>query len=202
MIRSVSLAVASVLAVAFLAGAGNPPQDKKDPQSTFEPRSGPGVGQKFLEKFVGDWDVIKTFHPRSGDPARSKGECRQSMVHEGRFLKSEFVFEGKGGKTTGTGLIGYDVRAGAFTSVWVDSRQTRMSIRQSREPFNGKEVVLFSGPAKADEKGPPASRTVTHLEDDGRKLVHRQYTAGPDGKERLVMELLMTRKPGAAPPGN
>ncbi len=192
-------ALLTLLTLLSLGGARLPAQDKKDPQSTFEPRSGPGVGQKFMEKFVGDWDVIKTFHPRSGDPARSKGECRQTMIHEGRFLKSEFVFEGKGGKTTGTGLIGYDVRAGTFTSVWVDSRQTRMSIRQSREPFNGKEIVLYSGPAKGDAKGPPASRTVTHLEDDGRKLVHRQYTAGADGKERVVMELLMTRKPGATP---
>jgi hypothetical protein len=36
---------------------------------------------------------------------------------------------------------------------------------------------------------------VTRLEDDGRKILHRQFTAAPDGKERVVMELLMTRKP-------
>ncbi len=43
------------------------------------------------------------------------------------------------------------------------------------------------------------SRTVTRLEDNGRKLIHRQYTPGPDGQERLVMELLMTRKAPTAP---
>ena len=39
---------------------------RKDPQSSFEPRSGPGAGQKYLESFVGDWDVVKIFHPRRG----------------------------------------------------------------------------------------------------------------------------------------
>ena len=44
----------------------------------------------------------------------------------------------------------------------------------------------------------PGSRTVTRLEDDGRKIVHRQYAIDADSKERLVMELILTRK-GAAP---
>ena len=35
---------------------------------------------------------------------------------------------------------------------------------------------------------------MTRLEDDGRKIVHRQYNLSGDGKERLVMELVLTRK--------
>ena len=49
-----------VLVAAVLAGDDPPKKDKskdKDPQASFEPRSKPGAGQKFLEKFVGDWDV-------------------------------------------------------------------------------------------------------------------------------------------------
>jgi hypothetical protein len=33
------------------------------------------------------------------------------------------------------------------------------------------------------------------LEDQGRKLIHRQYALGSAGEERLMMELIMTRKP-------
>jgi Protein of unknown function (DUF1579) len=172
----------------------NPPADKKDPQSQIEPRSGPGPGQKFLERFVGDWDVVKTFHPRQGEPVAAKGSCRQEMIHGGRFLRSEFTFDGPAGKTTGTGIIGFETDAGLFTSSWVDSRSTRMSLRRSKDKFEGGEIVLFS--RTLDEGGREArpSRTVTRLEDDGRKIVHRQYSPGPDGTERLVMELLMTRK--------
>src|SRR3954469_21710413 len=107
--------------VVLLAGGGQPPMPtNKDPQSAIEPRSGPGAGQKFLEKFVGDWEVVKTFHPREGDPVRTKGECKQTMIHGGNFLRSEFVFGEGAARTTGTGLVGFETETGLFTSVWVD----------------------------------------------------------------------------------
>jgi hypothetical protein len=199
MTRRLLRALLVLLAVSGLAGvkvsAQEKKDDKKDPQSTFEPRSKPGAGQKFLEKFVGDWDVVKTFHPRAGDPVQAKGECRQTMIHEGRFLCSEFVFQQGDNKTTGTGMIGFEPETETFTSAWTDSRSTRMSLRQSQGKFDGKEIVLYSASLKDGAKDARRSQTVTRLEDEGRKIVHRQYNAGTDGKERLIMELVMTRKP-------
>jgi hypothetical protein len=191
------LALIILVHFAGLARADEPAQPKKDPQSTFEPRSAPGAGQKFLEKFVGDWEVAKTFYPRAGEPARMKGECRQTMIHEGRFLRSEFTFQQGDTRTTGLGIIGFETGSGKFTSVWTDSRATRMSLRQSEEKFNGEEIVLFSRTLQEGGREARRTRTVTRLEDDGRKIVHRQYAIEPDGKERLMMELLLTRK---APP--
>jgi hypothetical protein len=190
-------ALIALLAGSWTAGGAEPPPPPKDPQATYEPRSAPGAGQKFLEKFVGDWDVVKTFYPRAGDPARSKGTCHQTMIHGGRFLQSEFVFSAEGGKTTGLGLIGFEVETGRFSSVWTDSRSTRMSLRHSEGPFNGEEIVLFSRSLDGGKEA-RRSRTVTRLEDGGRKIVHRQYTPTPDGKERRMMELVMTRQ--AVPP--
>jgi hypothetical protein len=192
------LGLFALLAVGLSLRAAQPPPKQKDPQPTFEPRSGPGIGQKFLARFVGDWEVVKTFYPRSGAAVQTKGECRQTMIHEGRFLKSEFVFQSGSARTTGLGITGFEPASGTFTSVWTDSRQTRMSLRQSRERFNGTEIVLYSGTLKEGGKEARSSRTVTRLEEDGRKIVHRQYVSVADGKERLVMELLMTRKAGAA----
>jgi len=192
------LVLSTLLLAAAGAFAGDPPKtlppDKKDPQSAIEPRSAPGAGQKFLEKFVGDWTVEKTFFPRHGDPAKQSGTCRQTMIHGGRFLQSEFTFDGPSGKTTGTGTIGFDADTGLFTSFWVDSRSTRISVRRSKDKFDGKEIVLFSRELEDGRKEARQSRTVTRLEVDGKKIVHRQYSVG-DAKERLVMELLMTRKP-------
>jgi uncharacterized protein DUF1579 len=116
------------------------------------------------------------------------------MIHGGRFLQSEFTFDGPGGKTTGTGTIGFETESGLFTSSWVDSRSTRMSLRRSKEPFDGTEIVLFSKTLEEGGREARQSRTVTRLEDGGRKIAHRQYSPGPDGKERLVMVLEMTRK--------
>ncbi len=192
-IHTTRLLVVVGLAVWAVPGGAQPP-GKKDPQSSVEPRSGPGAGQTFLERFAGTWEVAKSFHPRSGESVRAKGECRQEMTHGGRFLRSEFVFDGPTGKTTGTGLIGFEPETGRFTSVWIDSRRTAMSFRQSKDKFDGQQIVLY-GAALAGAGETRPSRTVTRLEDDGKRIVHRQYGAGPDGKERLVMELVMTRKP-------
>jgi hypothetical protein len=171
-----------------------PATAEKDPQAKYEPRSKPGAGQQFLQKFVGEWDVVKTFHPRSGAPFRQKGTCRQTMIHGGRFLQSDFTFRRGDAKTTGTGLVGFDPASGRFTSVWIDSRSTRMSFRQGKDKFDGKQIVLHSSSlGEAGKKG-RVSRTVTRLEEDGRRIVHRQYTAGTGGRERLVMELILTKK--------
>jgi hypothetical protein len=202
-IRIVGLSV-GLLALAFAAGAGQPPQtqkktdpppdQKKDPQQAFEPRSGPGTGQKFLEKFVGDWDVAKKFFPRGGgEPNVSKGTCKQEMIHDGRFLRSEFVFEGTAGKSTGTGMIGYEPDSGLFTSTWIDSRQTRMSFRKSKDKFAGEKIALF-GKELGVEKEARQSKTITTLEEDGKKIVHKQFSIAADGTERQVMELDMTKK--------
>lgn len=183
----------------LLAAAAGPAGGQQDPHSTFEPRSAPGAGQRFLEAFAGEWSVTRTFHPRSGEPVRTEGRCHQAMIHEGRFLQSDFVFRQGGKETTGLGIIGFEPGSGRFTSFWTDSRQTRMSVRQSREPFDGRQIVLYSRSLEADGKEERRSRTVSRLEDGGRKLVHRQYALGPAGEERLVMELVMTREVGANP---
>jgi Protein of unknown function (DUF1579) len=190
-----ALVLAGSLLIASVGG-----QTKTDPQSAVEPRSGPGAGQKFLEQFVGDWGVEKTFYSRTGTPSRTSGVCRQFMIHDGRFLQSEFVFQQGDSKTTGMGIIGFEPGPGTFTSVWTDSRATRMSLRQSKDKFDGKEIVLF-GRSLGEGTDARISRTVTQLEDNGRKIVHRQYTLGDGGAERLMMELLMTRKEYAVPAG-
>jgi hypothetical protein len=179
----------------LFVGASQPParpDDKKDPLAAFEPKSNPGVGQQFLEKFVGEWEVAKSFHPKKGEPTQQKGMCRQTMIHGGRFLQSEFTFEVDGGKTTGTGLIGFEPETGKFTSVWIDSRQTRMSFRQAEGKFDGEQIVLFS--KELDGKEGRRSKTITRMEDEGKKIVHRQFSIAQDNTERLLMELVLTKK--------
>jgi Protein of unknown function (DUF1579) len=191
--------IAGILTISFLTGGQEPSKgQKKDPQERFEPRGAPGTGQKYLLKYVGDFDVAKTLSFREDQPVKSTGTCKQTMVQEGRFLQSDFVFEGAGGKTTGMGLIGFEGNSKLFTSIWIDSRQTKMSIRQSKAPFDGEQIVLFSKSLAEDGKAGRQSRTVTKMDDDGRKIVHRQYNTGQDGKERVVMELILTRRAAAS----
>jgi hypothetical protein len=176
-----------------------PARGQTSPQNTFEPRSSPGAGHKFLEKFAGDWSVTKTFFPRSGAPVSTTGRCNQAMIHDGRFLQSSFVFEQDGKQTTGLGIIGFEPESGTFTSFWTDSRQTRMSVRRSKDQFDGKQIVLYSQTLGSEGKDSRRSKTISRLEDDGRKLVHRQYGLLADGGERLVMELVMIKLSDSPP---
>src|SRR5262249_17432415 len=144
----------------------------------YEPRSAPGAGQKFLAKFVGEWEVAKTFYPRSGQPSRMKGECRQTLQHDGRFLQSEFVFEQNGVKSTGTGIIGYEADSGKFTSVWIDSRRTAMSMRRSEAPFKGDEIILYGAALGDDRAQTRRTRTVTRLEEGAARSVTGSTASG------------------------
>lgn len=197
--RKVGFGTLTVLLTAA-ATVGQPPtkpDDKKDPQQQFEPKAAPGAGQKFLAKMAGDFTVAKTFFPRTAgaEPAKTTGTCKQEMVHDGRFLRSEFTFDAATGKTTGTGVIGFEPATGAFTSTWIDSRQTRMSFRRSKDKFDGTEIVLY-GVSFEEAKDGRKSKTLTRLEDGGNKVMHRQFSIAADGTERIVMQLEMTRKAG------
>ena len=174
--------IARLITAVCLLVAGIPAFAQNASPATFEPRSAPGAGQKLLEKFVGDWSVTKTFYPRAGDPVRAEGRCHQAMIHEGRFLQSDFVFEQGGKKTTGLGIIGFEPESGTFTSFWTDSRQTRMSVRQSKDRFDGNQIVLYSRSIGTEGRQSRQSKTVSRLEDNGRKLVHRQYACSRAGR--------------------
>ena len=163
-------------------------------QNQYEPPNTPGAGQKLLAQFVGDWDVVKTFFPMHGKPIVQKGTCKQYMVKGGKFLVSDFTFFNPDGtQTTGTGISGFDSKSNRFTTVWYDSRQTTMSIRQSDGTFDGKNIVLWATPLDPDN---PGRKTVAraHLEDNGRILLHRHFLIDDKGNERMMLELRLTRK--------
>lgn len=193
--KTVSWCCAALLAA--MVGCSGPRAASRpaDAQSGYEPKSAPGEGQKFLSRMVGRWSVVRTFYPRSGgEPTVTRGECTQSLIHDGRFLQSDFVFHDTGGDSTGTGIIGYDPETRKFTSFWVDSRSTRASVRQSEEEFDGQRIVLFSK-SLGETAGASArrSRTISVLENGDRRLLHKQWSDSPDAPARQVMQLDMTR---------
>ena len=193
----VVLGVATVITTsAASAQTATPAAPGKDAQQRYEPPSGPGAGQAFLKTFEGEWTVERNFYPPSGaPPSKATGECTQKMVQDGRFLESDFTFHTPDGKTTtGVGISGFDPQTGLFTTFWYDSRSTRFSIRQSREPFDGKQIVLYSVSLGGSHGQEHTSRTVSFLEDGGKRLIHRQYNSDASGKERVLMELILTKK--------
>jgi hypothetical protein len=179
-----------IIAILLIAAAAVAQQT----QNQYEPANVPGAGQKLLAQFAGDWAVVKTFFPKNGNPIVTKGTCKQYMTQGGKFLQSDFTFfNSDGTKSTGTGISGFDSKTNRFTTVWFDSRQTTMSIRQSDGTFDGKNIVLWATALDPDD---PGRKTVsrTHLEEDGRVLVHRHFLIDDKGQERMMIELRLTRQ--------
>jgi hypothetical protein len=187
MIHVMTKCIATILLIAAAAVA-------QQTHNQYEPANAPGAGQKLLAQFAGDWDVVKTFFPMTGKPIVTKGTCKQYMIQDGKFLQSDFTFFNSDGTTsTGTGISGFDSKTNRFTTVWYDSRQTTMSIRQSDGTFDGKNIVLWSTPLDTER---PGRKTVAraHLEDNGRVLLHRHYLIDEKGNERMMIEFRLTRK--------
>jgi len=177
---------ASTLLMTAVAGA-------QQTHNQYEPPNAPGAGQKLLAQFAGDWNVVKTFFPMHGEPIVSNGTCHQAMVEDGKFLESDFTFLNHDGtRSTGRGISGFDSKSNRFTTVWFDSRQTTMSIRQSDGTFDGKNIVLWATALDPDH---PGRKTVAraHLEENGRVLLHRHFLIEDNGNERLMLELRLTR---------
>ena len=160
----------------------------------YEPPNATGADQRLLAQFTGDWDLVESFFPMNGKPIVTKGTCKQYMIQDGKFLQSDFTFfDSDGTKSTGTGISGFDPKTNRFTTVWYDSRQTTMSIRQSDGTFDGKNIPLWTTPVDSEH---PGRKTVarSHLEEDGRLLLHRHFMIDDKGEERMMIELRMTRK--------
>src|SRR5690348_17757002 len=144
--------IATILLITAAAAANSPTgvvgvMVAQETHNQYEPANAPGAGQKLLAQFAGDWDVVKTFFPANGKPIVTKGTCKQYMIQDGKFLQSDFIFSNTDGtKSTGTGISGFDSKTNRFTTVWYDSRQTSMSIRQSDGTFDGKNIVLWATP--------------------------------------------------------
>jgi hypothetical protein len=116
------------------------------------------------------------------------------MIEDGKFLQSDFTFfSADGTKSTRTGISGFDSETNRFTTVWYDSRQTTMSIRQSDGTFDSENIVLWATPLDPDR---PGRKTVApaHLEEDGHLLLHRHFMIDDKGEERMMIELRLTRK--------
>jgi len=180
-----------LIAASVLAAAVQPP---KDPQSSYEPRSTPGLGQKYLQKFVGEWEVQKVFYPATGEPVRAGGECPVDDP-EWKVLAVGIRLRQGGPEIDGAGNHRVRARVGKIYQFLGRLPSDPHVSASSREPFDGDKIVLYSLSLEPAGKDSRRSKTISRLEDKGGKLVHRQFALGLGGEERLMMELLMTRKP-------
>jgi hypothetical protein len=156
----------------------------------------PGQGHEFLKKYAGDWDVAITSWPMTGgQPQTSRGTMKNTLLFDGRYVKGEFEGAMGGASFKGLEIIGYDLYAKRYTTVWVDSMSTAILTLGGTLDASGR-VLTETGTAPdpmTDGKTQQKFKNVTTFMADGT-YKFEMFMVGPDGRESKGLELLCTRR--------
>ncbi len=170
--------------------------DQKKMMEQMMKYGSPGPEHELLKKYVGEWDVdISSWQDPAAKPEKSRGTMKNTLIFEGRYLKSGF--EGSMGsmKFQGLEIIGYDLLKKMYTTFWVDNLSTSFMVTTGTLDAAGNvltETGTFPDPM-TDGKTMQRVRNVTTFLADG-KYKFEMYMVMPDGKEMKGMELVCTRK--------
>jgi hypothetical protein len=150
-------------------------------EAAWKKVSTPTKEHAFLEKFVGNWKGVSRWWINPGaEPQTSVIQTHQAMTLDGKFLKQEFTGDLLGKPFHGIGFIGYDTVASEFTSVWMDSVSTMMTIGTGTYDPEAKTIVLNGETSCPLVKGKRHMRMVLRLTDTNHHAFEI-YEPSPDG---------------------
>lgn len=152
----------------------------------------PNENHKVLGLLAGDWNyVVKFKMAPNSEIEESNGISRNKMIMGGRYLRQRVRGITHGKPFQGMGYIGYDNAKKQYEAIWFDNLGTGFMIGTGSYDPKTKafsEEGTFSNPFSGVSK----FRGVTKIVDDNN-FTYNMYTAGPDGKEFLQMEISYSR---------
>ena len=152
----------------------------------------PNENHEALGLMAGDWNyVVKFKMAPDSEFEESKGISRNKMIMGGRYLRQRVQGTTNGNPFQGMGYIGYDNAKKQYEAIWFDNLGTGFVIGTGSYDPKTKtfsEEGTFSNPFSGESK----FRGVTKIFDDNN-FTYDMYTAGPDGKEFLQMEISYSR---------
>ncbi len=105
----------------------------------------PGLPHEFMKNFEGEFDAVnRLWMDPSAPPMETAASCTNTMIMDGRYLKSDYEGSIMGQPFTGMGLMGFDNNKKLFTNMWIDSMST--GIATALGSFNQEgDTVTFVG---------------------------------------------------------
>ena len=154
----------------------------------------PGEPHKFLEKQVGEWEMVSKMWMKPGDPpSESKGSASGKMILGGRYLKTVHKGFVSGMPFEGINIGGYDNHLKEYFSIWIDNMGTGIMFSKGNLDKTGK---ILTEVAEIDDfmtgQKMKARSVTTCINAD--KLFMEMYMIGPDGKEFKSVEVTYIRK--------
>ena len=154
----------------------------------------PGEGHKYLDQFVGKWDIVVRAWVEPGKPAQeSKGTCDAKWILDGRFVYGEMSSQMMGMPFKGIDIIGYDNYKKRYVITHIDNLGTAISSGEGRLDLSKQVMTTFGkmDDAAMDERDKPVKYVTRVVSKD--KYVFELYDEVGGPNEYKVLELTYTR---------
>ena len=155
----------------------------------------PGEAHRALDLMVGSWDhEVRCWMAPGTEPMKSTGTNTSQWILGGRFLEQRAQGFFMGQPFEGLGHIGYDNAQKFYVSSWMDNMGT--GVMKSTGTYDSAARAWTETGVMPDPMSPTgtkAFRGVTKFVSND-EYTYEVYTAGPDGKEFRMMELIYRRK--------
>ena len=191
--------VAALAAPVLATDPPTPPPMSPEQQAALQAilkAMAPGPEHQSLAAGVGSWTFKGRFwDARDAAPTESSGTAERTMLLGGRVEMEKLTSEFMGMPFEGLGLTGFDNVTGKYWSTWIDNMSTGVMLSTG-------SCDLAAGICRFDGSySDPVSGKVKAIRMEMRRVspdeeVARSYETGPDGGERLTMEMTYTRRKG------
>ncbi len=116
-----------------------------DPMQRMMAAATPGAAHKFLDTFVGTWDLTTRVWMEPGaPPAESNGTAEVRWILEGRYLEDVTTGSMMGMPLHGRGISGYDNMKKKYVAIWIDNMSTAISTMEGSLDETGR-VLTYHG---------------------------------------------------------
>ena len=140
--------------------------------------STPGEHHKALGKTVGTWKAASSFMmDPSAPPMESEGVMETKWILDGRFTHSVLKMDFMGEAFEGHAIAGYDKAHSMYTSTWVDSMSTHITMMKGNMDEGG--ALVMKGMSTTPMGDNPMKIVSTWLDED--TLQDKFYDKMPDG---------------------
>jgi len=154
----------------------------------------PGEGHKYLDQFVGHWDVVVRAWMEPGKPPQeSKGACESKWLLDGRFIYSEMTGQLMGMPFKSVDITGYDNYKKYYVLSHMDNMSTALYTGEGRLDLS-KQVLTWFGKmddVTVDERDKLIKYVIRFLGKD--KYVFEAYDEVGGPNEFKALEIVYTR---------
>lgn len=154
---------------------------------------GPVKEHEWLQRFVGEWDVVSEGTMGEGQPP-IKGEATMKSSMLGKiWIVNTSEMEIAGTPMKSIQMIGYDTDKKKYVGIWVDSMMNHMWKYEGDVDKSGNKIMLEAeGPSMTGEGS--AKYMDSYEFTDADTIVSTSSVQGPDGKWITIMTGKATRR--------